>query len=105
MEGMTLKHHLKKDKIFIIRAFSNILYEDMLKNLESKFSPNGVPRNLPFLGPLPGGDGDAYLLEVHLLLDNGKSHNVNCIEVPKIDMLGISGSSTSVSSMTNLCTT
>ena len=72
-----------------------------MNNLGSNLSPDDVPRNLLFLGVLPGGDGDACLLEMDLLPGNSRSHNFDHLRVTDIEMVDITREFTSVSLMTN----
>ena len=78
-----------KERNLGISVFLKLLDEEMLNNLESKISPYGVYRNLPFLGVLPVGDRDACLLHTELFPGDGMSQTLDQIGVPDIDMVAI----------------
>ena len=72
-----------------------------MNNSESNLSPDDLSRNLPFLGPIPGGEGYACLLETEIFPVDRRSQTLDNIGVPEIEMVDITRSSTSVPSGTD----
>ena len=68
---------------------------------ESNLSTDNVSTNLPFLGPLPGGDGYDCFLETHLLPGDSRPHNLDRLGVPYIEMIDITRAPIIISSMKN----
>ena len=80
--------------------FVNLFDRELLNISESNLPPDYVLGNLLLLGPLPGGD-KYFFVETNLLPDDIMSQTLDRPGVPHIEMVYITRSSTSVSSMIN----
>ena len=76
--------NINRDKDMGNRLFVNLFVNDMLKKLQSDFSPDDVSRNLPFWGYLPGGYVDDFVLDTILFSGNRRYQYSNRIGFPYI---------------------
>ena len=81
--------NLNRDKDMGNRLFVNLLVNDMLKKLQSDFSPDDVSRNLPSLLPLPVGGKYVCLLATDLIPGGVRYQTLGNLGVSKIEMVGM----------------
>ena len=76
--------------------FTNLLDEEMLKNLELEILKEDVSSNLLFWRPLPGEEKYLCFLVVDLLPGDYRYHNLDHIGFPESDMVYINRVPTNV---------
>ena len=90
-----------KYNILGVRVSLNLLYEYLLNNLDSNLSPDYVLSKLPFLGPLPRGDGYSCLLYADLFPGGRRYHTFSFLGFQYIEMVETNISYTTVLYITN----
>ena len=83
-----------------IRVFENLLTEYIMKKSELKLLPYYMSSNLPFLGPISGGNEYFCLLVTKFMLGESRSQTLGFFGGLDIDMDGINRESNSISYMT-----